>query len=94
MAGCSAHNRLILQEAYIYRKAVQFMYNVKDYGAMGDGINLDSIAIQKAIDDCAGNGGGTVFIPAGTYVCGTMHLKSHVHILFVKAALILGSKNI
>lgn len=70
------------------------MYNVKDYGAMGDGLHLDSMGIQKAIDACAGNGGGTVFIPAGTYVCGTMHLKSHVHILFEKAALILGSKNI
>jgi len=70
------------------------MYNVKDYGAKGDGINIDSIGIQKAIDACAENGGGTVFIPAGTYVCGTMHLKSHVHILFEKAALILGSKNI
>jgi len=70
------------------------MYNVKDYGAKGDGINIDSIGIQKAIDACAENGGGTVFIPAGTYVCGTIHLKSHVHILFEKAALILGSKNI
>ena len=70
------------------------MYNVKDYGAKGDGINIDSIGIQRAIDACAENGGGTVFIPAGTYVCGTMHLKSHVHILFEKAALILGSKNI
>ena len=70
------------------------MYNVKDYGAVGDGINLDSIGIQKAIDACADNGGGTVFIPAGTYVCGTIHLKSHVHILFEKAAVILGSKNI
>lgn len=70
------------------------MYNVKDYGAKGDGINIDSTGIQRAIDACAENGGGTVFIPAGTYVCGTMHLKSHVHILFEKAALILGSKNI
>ena len=70
------------------------MYNVKDYGAVGDGIHLDSIGIQKAINACAEHGGGTVFIPAGTYVCGTMHLKSHVHILFEKAAVILGSKNI
>ena len=70
------------------------MYNVKDYGAVGDGINIDSIGIQKAIDACAENGGGTVFIPAGTYVCGTMHLRSHVHILFEKAALVLGSRNL
>jgi len=70
------------------------MYNIKDYGAKGDGLQVDSAAIQKAIDVCSGNGGGTVFIPAGTYVCGTIHLKSHVHILFEKGALILGSKNL
>lgn len=70
------------------------MYNVRDYGAVGNGENLDSIGIQKAIDTCSKNGGGTVFVPAGQYVCGTIHLKSHVHILFEKAAIILGSRNI
>lgn len=75
-------------------EVICFMYNVKDYGAVGNGKTLDSTGIQKAIDACSENGGGTVFIPAGKYVCGTMHLKSHVHILFEKGALILGSKNI
>lgn len=70
------------------------MYNVKDYGAIGDGKNLDSKNIQIAIDECAKNGGGTVFIPAGTYLCGTMHFKSHVHIMLEKGALILGSTNV
>ncbi len=56
------------------------MYNIRDYGAAGDGTTLDSPAIQKAIDACAKNGGGTVFIPTGKYLCGTMHMRSHIHI--------------
>ncbi|TAK94082.1 MAG: glycoside hydrolase family 28 protein, partial [Verrucomicrobia bacterium] len=40
------------------------MFNVRDYGATGDGKSLDSPAIDKAIAACAGAGGGTVWIPA------------------------------
>ena len=69
------------------------MYDVKTYGAAGDGKQLDSPFIQKAIDACAAAGGGTVVIGPGTYLCGTMHLKSHVHIQIEMGALILGSKN-
>lgn len=36
------------------------MYNVRDFGALGNGENLDSVNIQKAIDECAKNGGGTI----------------------------------
>ena len=50
-------------------------YNVKDYGAKGDGKALDSKAINKAIDAAAKNGGGTVYIPAGNYLSGAIHLK-------------------
>ena len=70
------------------------MYNIKDYGAIGDGIKLESSAIQKAIDVCADNGGGTVFIPTGKYLCGTIHMKSHVHVLFEKGAFVLGSTDL
>lgn len=69
------------------------MYNVRDYGAKGDGKNLDSVYFQKAIDECSAHGGGTVFIPSGSYVCGTMHLHDNVHILFENGAKILGSTN-
>ena len=44
-------------------------YNVKDFGAKGDGLNIDSKAINDAITEAAKNGGGTVFIPAGDYLC-------------------------
>lgn len=69
------------------------MYHVKDFGASGDGKQLDSVYIQKAIDTCAEQGGGTVLISPGTYLCGTMHLKSHVHVLIEKGAVVLGSEN-
>ncbi len=70
------------------------MFHIKEYGAVGDGVHLDSPAIQKAIDVCAEHGGGTVFIPAGRYLCGTVHMKSHIHILLEKGAVLLGSRNI
>ena len=47
------------------------MRNVRDYGAAGDGKTLDTAAIQRAIDD-----GGIVHFPAGTYLSGTLYLKS------------------
>lgn len=70
------------------------MYNVKDYGAKGNGKNLDSIYFQKAIDECGANGGGTVYVPSGSYVCGTMHLCDNVHVQFENGAKILGSTDI
>ena len=46
-------------------------FNVRDYGAVGDGQSNDSAAIQEAIDRCAANGGGTVLVPAGgAYLTG------------------------
>jgi hypothetical protein len=48
--------------------AAEDVYNVRNYGAVGDGTNLDSPAIDKAIDDAADAGGGTVLVPAGTYL--------------------------
>lgn len=69
------------------------MFNIKSFGAVGDGIALDSPALQRAIDAAYDAGGGTVYIPEGKYLCGTMHLKSNVHIWLDKGATILGSKN-
>lgn len=70
------------------------MFSILDFGAAGDGLTLDSPAIQRAVDACAANGGGTVYVPSGRYVCGTVHIKSHVHILIEKGAVLLGSKNL
>ena len=67
------------------------VFNVRDFGAAGDGTNLDSPAINRAIDACTGSGGGTVFVPAGTYLCGSIHLKSNIHLLIDAGATILGA---
>jgi len=54
------------------------LYNVRAFGAKGDGKALDSPAINKAIDAAAAAGGGTVFIPAGTYRSFSIRLKSNI----------------
>ncbi|MCP4452740.1 MAG: hypothetical protein GY809_14855 [Planctomycetes bacterium] len=41
------------------------VYNIENHGAVGDGTTLNTQAIQKAIDQAAGAGGGTVFFPPG-----------------------------
>jgi uncharacterized RDD family membrane protein YckC len=50
------------------------IYNVRDYGAQGDGKTLDTAAAQAAIDKCTQEKGGTVLIPAGDFLVGTIEL--------------------
>ena len=66
-------------------------YNVIDFGAIGDGEILNTVAVQKAIDECNANGGGEVFFPKGQYVLSSVFLKSNVEIVFDDATEILGS---
>ena len=66
-------------------------FNVKDYGARGNGKRLDSPAIQRAIDACHRAGGGTVIVPPGTYLSATVELKDNVTLHLEKDALILGT---
>ena len=58
------------------------LFNVRAFGAKGDGKALDSPAINKAIDAAAAAGGGTVFIPAGTYRSFSIRLKSNITLYF------------
>lgn len=67
------------------------IFNVRSFGAVGDGKNLDSPAIDKAINAAAEAGGGTVLVPAGTYLSGSIHLKSNIHLLIDVGATILGA---
>ncbi len=66
-------------------------FNVRDFGAYGDGTHLDHGAINKAIAACAQAGGGTVLVPAGIYLCGSIHLKSNINLLLDAGAVIMGA---
>lgn len=70
---------------------VDNMFNIQDFGAVGDGKKLDSSAINKAIDAAAKVGGGTVVVPAGTYLCGSIRLKSNINLHIDAGATILGA---
>jgi polygalacturonase len=64
--------------------------DVKSYGAKGDGTTKDTVAVQKAIDECAVKN-GTVEVPAGTYVIAPILLKSNTTLHLAKDAKLLGS---
>jgi polygalacturonase len=55
-------------------------FDVRKYGATGDGKTLDTDAVNHAIEAASAAGGGTVVFPAGSYVCFSIHLKSQVHL--------------
>jgi len=66
------------------------VFNIKNYGARGDGKTVNTQAINKAVDACVEAGGGTVIVPAGTYLTGTIQMKSHVNLLLEKGAIVKG----
>ena len=69
----------------------QYLFDVRKYGATGDGKTLDTPAINKAIEAAAAAGGGTVLFPAGTYLCFSIRLKSRVHLYLGEGAVIVGA---
>lgn len=66
-------------------------YNILDYGAVSDGITLNTSAIQSAIDAAHADGGGRVIIPAGRFLSGSVLMKSGVELHLMKDAVLLGS---
>jgi polygalacturonase len=68
-------------------------FNVREFGATGDGRTNDTPAINKTIDKCNASGGGDVIFPAGTYLAASIHLKSNVRFLLDKNAVITGAKS-
>src|SRR5208337_3273359 len=71
----------------------QGIFNVQDFGAAATGQVVDTKALQSAID-AAGQSGGVVYFPPGTYLSGTLTLKSHVALYFEAGAMLLGSTNL
>lgn len=70
------------------------IFDVKKFGAVGDGRTLDTVAINKAVDACATAGGGTVYLSPGVYLSGTVVLKSNVIFFLEAGATLLGSTNL
>jgi polygalacturonase len=66
-------------------------FDVRAFGAKGDGTTIDSDAINRAIDAAAAAGGGTVRFPAGTYASYSVHLKSHVALHLEQGATLLAA---
>jgi polygalacturonase len=66
-------------------------YNVRDFGAKGDGKALDTAAVQAAIDACSRDQGGTVLVPAGTFLIGTVEMRSNVTLRIAAQGKLLGS---
>ncbi|MGA3180391.1 MAG: glycosyl hydrolase family 28-related protein [Verrucomicrobiota bacterium] len=83
LAGCATADHQV--------PAPSPLYNVRSFGAIGDGKTLDSPAINRAINAAAAAGGGTVDLPGGTYLSGSIELKSNIHLLLEAGATILAA---
>jgi len=69
------------------------VYPITDFGAKGDGKTLATEALQAAIDACHKDQGGTVLVPAGVFVIGTVQMKSNVTLQIAASGTLLGSSN-
>lgn len=70
------------------------IYHVTDFGAIGDGRMLCTDQIQRAINACAMQGGGTVYVPAGTYLTGTVQMLDHINLYLEAGAELKGSPDL
>jgi DNA sulfur modification protein DndE len=68
-------------------------FNILNYGAIADGFTLNSVAINKTIDECAKAGGGTVLVPRGSFVTGPIIMKSNINLHLAKGTLIIYTKD-
>jgi polygalacturonase len=66
-------------------------FNVRDFGAVGDGTNKDTTAFQKALDTCAVSGGGEVLVPAGHYLIGSVQIGNRTILRLQTNSVLTGS---
>ena len=70
------------------------LYNVRDYGAKGDGKTMDTVALQKALDTCAAAGGGVVSLPEGVYLTGSVTVGANTTLRLEPRANLMGSPDV
>ena len=88
------HNSTIRSvELALPARTANNQFNVKDFGAKGDGRTLDRKAIQDTIDHAEKKGGGFVVVPEGKYLIGGLILKSNVYLELQKYAELVASDN-
>lgn len=75
-------------------KADATIWSVKEFGAKGDGTTKDTRSIQAAIDAAHEAGGGTVELPAGTYLSGSILLRDNIDFHIAEGAVLLGSPDL
>jgi len=71
----------------------QPVFNIRDYGARGNGTVLDSPAINDCIAAATREGGGIVFFPAGNYLCFSIHLASNITLYLDRGAVVIAAEN-
>jgi alpha-L-rhamnosidase len=71
--------------------AAPHLFDITRYGAIGDGRTVNTLAIQKAINACAAAGGGTIVVPAGVFVSGSIWLEPGINLELCKDAVLKGS---
>ncbi len=84
----------VLFSACYARQQTDGLYNILDYGAKGDSLTMNTVAIQKAIDVCTADGGGRVLVPQGKFITGELMLKSNVELHLMKGAYLYGSVSV
>ena len=88
IAGCTTTSNMPLPAG------VGQTYNVRDFGAAGDGTTKDTIAFQKALDACAVNGGGEVIVPEGKFLIGSVQLGYRTILRLETNSVIVGSSDL
>jgi len=89
LAGCADRPSKALRDSVVRRETC----DPASFGARADGVAKDTGALQAAIDACATDGGGTVVLARGTFLSGTLRLRSHVTLRIEPGATLRGSQD-
>jgi polygalacturonase len=72
----------------------QQLFNILNFGAVADGKTINTKAIQQAIDSCGNIGGGTVLIPSGVFITGSLEMRSHINLHLSAGSVLKGSSQL